>query len=275
MVFVVPPSEEPDCLNAYIVSALPDTDLKALKNRFERAAALRFNPAIELVIKRCPAAYTNLSHADIRRAETTAGREGAFVIIDERAEESRGHAVWYVEDFAGADMVANGLATSTEVLVEILVRIESLAITHINASISIQGVDELLQVECGVEFPLVPGFTQPQIHGSEELEDGDVSTGVLFAEAECIAEMGEYEESTDPALLKEMNPRPDVVVRLRREAAVAAGLVPDQWCWKEEAEDVEMPDGTTKSFPPGSLQMCVTYDVSFPWPKYDWPEGSL
>ncbi|KAI0012521.1 hypothetical protein F4779DRAFT_567921 [Xylariaceae sp. FL0662B] len=269
MVWIVPPSANPARLNAYIVTPIPDDALKRLKERFEHGAALRYNPALELMIQHAPAEYLGRSHTYIRTKETGAGREGPFVIIDKHAITDS--AVWYVDDFADEDMVGNDSAESESVLLQILVKTSMLAIVHVNNEIANMTVDEEL-IHCGVGIPFRENFVQPEIYGASEDEDDERCA--FFRDGEVVAESDEIEESTDEDILNDMMPRPDVVARLKPDIAKKHGVISD-WTWKEPAEPVELGDGTVREFPAGNVTLHITYDFRFPWPEYKWPEGSL
>ncbi|KAI1085020.1 hypothetical protein F5B20DRAFT_124600 [Whalleya microplaca] len=269
MVWIVPPPADVARLNAYIVTPIADDALQRLKERFELGAALRYNPAVELKIQHAPAEYLYKSHSYIRAKETEIGREDPFVIIDQHAASDC--AVWYVDDFADEEMVENDGAESTSVLIQILVKASMLAIVHVNNEIANMTVDEEL-ASCGVESPFKEDFIQPEIYGTSEDEDDERC--MFFRDGEVVAELGEFEESTDEDKLNSMMPRPDVVVRLKPDIATRNGVISD-WTWRDPEANIEREDVLIKEFPAGSVRLPITYDFRFPWPEYKWPAGSL
>jgi hypothetical protein len=267
MVFIEPPLEV-TCLTAYLVAPLTDDELANVKAEFEFGACSKFNPLLELKIIRPPDNYIGGSHQYIRAKENEAGREDAFVVVDENA--SKRHAVWYVDGFADEEMVENGTAESTKVVMKILIKTECLALTQINYEIANVGIEEDLE-NCGVELPLKNGFEQPEVSDCGGLDIGEQRS---YQDVAVTATLGEFEETWDRALLENFSPQPDKLAKLKEEVARAAGLLAS-WSPVDEAEPVNMPDGLQKTFPVGSVVLQQRYDPDFLWPEYKWPEGSL
>jgi hypothetical protein len=267
MVFILPPFPV-TCLTAYLVAPLNDNELAKVKTDFELGACSRFQPMLELKIMRPPNDYIGKSHQYMRAKENEAGRTSPFVVIDEDAVK-RG-AVWYVDTFADDEMVEEGQAESTQVVMKILVKTECLALTYINYEIANIDMDEDLD-NAEVERPLKNDFFQPLVSDcggmdmSEQQRDQDV---------EVTAEPGEFEVTSDKALLENFSPQPEKLAKLKDEVARAAGLLA-AWTFVDEAQPVRMPDGSQKTFPEGSVVLQQKYDPDFPWPEYKWPEGSL
>ena len=69
-------------------------------------------------------------------------------------------------------------------------------------------------------------------------------------------------------------PRPEKGARLSESVAQAVGLV-SSWTSPSEARPVELPDGTKKTLPDGSVVLQQIYNPEHPWPEYTWPDGSL
>ncbi|KAI4709237.1 hypothetical protein J4E89_005985 [Alternaria sp. Ai002NY15] len=267
MVFISPPFDV-TCLTAYLLAPLNDNELAKVKTEFELGACSRFQPLLELKITKPPNDYIGKSHQYMRAKENEAGRESPFVVIDEDAVK-RG-AVWYVDAFADDEMVEEGQAESTQVVVKLLVKTECLALTYINYEIANIDIDEDLD-NAEVERPLKNDFFQPLVSDCggmdmrEQQRDQDV---------EVTAEPGEFEETREKALLENFSPQPDKLGKLKDEVARAAGLLA-AWTFVDEAQPVDMPDGSQKTFPAGSVVLQQKYDPDFPWPEYKWPEGSL
>ena len=164
----------------------------------------------------------------------------------------------------------DGEAKSTGVVYKILIKPEALALAWVNYDIANAAVGEDL-INCGVGLPLVNDFEQPDVWdcGGLDMEDEEWHQDVWVT-----AEPGEYEESTDKKLREDFLPIPDKVARLKEGVAEEVGLV-NSWSLIDEAEDVELPDGTTKTFPEGSVVLKFRYNPEFPRPRAQWPEGSL
>lgn len=267
MVFI-PPPPEPDCYTAYLFANLTDAQLKDFKAAFELGACSSFSPMMELKIVRPPADYVGKSHQYIRAKEYKAGNEDPFVIIDNNFLQ-RG-AVWYIDKPADDDQVEDGEAVSTDVIFKILVKTEALALTWANYDIANMGIGEDLE-NCGVEMPLRNDFEQPEVSDCGGL---DMREELWSHDVWVTAEPGEYDESTDKNLRDNFSPRPDKVARLKESVAKSAGLVND-WTFIDDARDVELPDGTTKKLPKGSIVLQLKYNPEFPRPAYKWPKGSL
>jgi hypothetical protein len=122
---------------------------------------------------------------------------------------------------------------------------------------------------CDVDFPLKESFKQPTI--ACEDDDGEEW---WFTDVWVTAEPGEFETSTDKKILSNFAPRPKKVARLKQDIAKKSGLT-NPWTFMGKADAVEMPDGSKKTFPKGSVTLQVEYVPDFPWPEYKWPEGSL
>ena len=267
MVFIEP---HPDatCLTAYLVASLTDDELAKVKAKFEIGACSRFNPLLELKIIHSPDDYIGKSHQYMRAKENEAGREEAFIVIDEDAIKR--HAVWYVDAFADADAVERGEVESTEVVMKILVKTECLALTRINYEIANMDIEEDLDY-AEVERPLRNDFWQPEVSDCGGLDMVDQQR---YQDVEVTAEPGEFEESREKELLDNLSPRPDKVGKLKDEVARAAGILAS-WTFIGDADPVDLPDGSQKTFPAGSVRLQHTYDPDFLWPEYRWTEGSL
>ncbi|KAL6849606.1 hypothetical protein ACO1O0_009147 [Amphichorda felina] len=245
-----------------------DGQLNDFKAAFELGACSRFNPIMELKIVRPPDDYVGKSHQHMRQKENEAGRKKPFVVIDD--DFLKRSAVWYVEHFATEEEVEDSEAESTGVVYKILIKPEALALAWVNYDIANAAVGEDL-VNCGVDLSLVNDFEQPDVWdcGGLDMEDEEWHQDVWVT-----AEPGEYEESTDKKLRENYLPAPDKVARLKEGVAEEVGLV-NSWSLVDDAENVELADGTTKTFPKGSVVLKFRYNPEFPRPRAQWPEGSL
>ncbi|TEA16098.1 hypothetical protein C8034_v000672 [Colletotrichum sidae] len=266
MVQVARPTDAPR-VNAYITTSLPRGVLSKLKESFELGARSRFNPLVELVIKNEPA-YHGKSHPDIRRAEDAAGRADGFFIIDDRAASD--DAIWYVDVFTDDLRVGTGEADSTGILLKILIRTDCVALTWVNYYVANMDIVADLN-HCGVHLPLTKYFHQERVSNCGGL---NVKAAARHQPLWLTAEPGEFDESTDPDLLKTFVPRPEKAARLCDSLAREHGVIP-QWTVPFAANPMTLPDGTEKTFPRGTVRLQQVWDPDFPWPEYKWPEGSL
>ncbi|OBS27873.1 hypothetical protein FPOA_01815 [Fusarium poae] len=264
----LPPAIPGDCLTAYLVTELTDIELKVIKSAFELGACSKFSPLLELKIVRAPEDYWGKSHQYIRAKENEAGRDEAFAVIDDEAKKRGG--IWYIDQFADEDQVEDGEAESTDVVFKILIQTEALALTQVNYSIANMSIGEDLD-NCGVNTLLTNDFHQPDLCDCGGFDWVDQQK---YQNAWVTAEPGEYEESTDDELRNNFMPRPRKVARLKEDVARSVGLV-SSWTIPGKAKAIENEDGTKKEFPPGSVVLQQRYDPDFPWPEYQWPEGSL
>lgn len=265
MVFV-PTNSNVERLKAYLTAKLKAEDLESIHQAFELGACSRFSPLLQLYIEDI-LEYHDLSHSDIRRAETAAGRDSSFLIIDE--ETPSNGAVWYIDQFASEDQVDDGEAESTEVLWKIHVKTEEVPLMWVNYDIANMSIEEDLD-NCGVDSPVTEDFEQPEIYTSGL----DMREEQRHQDTWITAEPGEFEESTDEELRKNFMPRPDKVARLKEGVAEANGLL-NRWMIPSPARPETLPDGSTKTFPEGSVVLQLRFDPDFDWPPYRRPEGSL
>jgi hypothetical protein len=74
--------------------------------------------------------------------------------------------------------------------------------------------------------------------------------------------------------LRNFSPPSSIVHRLKPEIAKQHGLK-SGWTMASDASEVDMPDGSKKTFPEGSKSLQVDYDQETAVPRYERPEGSL
>ncbi|KAI8949420.1 hypothetical protein F4801DRAFT_401358 [Xylaria longipes] len=269
MVFIVP-NAGAERLRAYLLPSFPLSELPALKKAFEFGTCAPFATMLELVIAHAPADWVDQSFEYMRQKEDEAGREEPFVVVDERGAGGREGAVWYVARFATEDEVEDGEAASTDVVWRIPVKTECLALTCVNYEIANTTLQEDLD-QFGVELPV---DTDYEVDEADDCGGLDMEGERKGKGAVVIAEPGEFVESTDEALRKNYMPRPEKVARLKDGVAETVGVV-NAWSRPSSVSSWEMPDGTEKQFPEGSIQLQLNYDPDFDWPEYKWPEGSL
>jgi hypothetical protein len=129
-------------------------------------------------------------------------------------------------------------------------------------------MEDLDQV--GVDSPCPEEFEQSELFTSGIDPDEDK----IIAPTWVTAEPGEYDETTDEEILKQHDPRSEKLYRLKREIAKDLGVIAE-WQNAGPANPVELSDGTTKTFPEGSVCLQMEYDPKAPWGRYQRPEGSL
>ncbi|RWA07443.1 hypothetical protein EKO27_g7662 [Xylaria grammica] len=257
-------------LNAYLLPSFPEDQLEPLKRAFELGTCAPFDPMLELVIKRAPGDWEGKKHEYMRKAEDEAGRKEPFVVVDERGAGGRDSVVWYVERFADEDEIDEGIAESTDVAWKIPVKTECLALMFVNYDIANMSLQEDLG-NLDVDFPVSPGY---EVAEADDCGGLDMLAERASKAAYLVAEPGEFELSEDESLRDNFRPVPDRVARLHEDVARAAGLI-SSWMIPGKARAVELPDGTKKEFPEGSISLQAKYDPDFAWPAYKWPEGSL
>ncbi|KAF9869701.1 hypothetical protein CkaCkLH20_12888 [Colletotrichum karsti] len=263
----IPPNTNVPKITAYLTTSLSPEDLATVKKAFELGACSRFCPILEMVIKDEPL-YHNKSHADIRHAEDVAGRKEGFVVIDDCAVDDE--AIWFIDTFATEDQVEDGEVESTDVLLKILIKTDCLPLTWINYDIANIDIMEDLG-NCGVEMPLAMDYKQetPSNCGGLNMKEQQKHQSLWLT-----AEPGDFEESTDPDLLDNFRPRPDKVAKLYKQVAEEHGVVAE-WTIPSAARPIELPDGTKKTFPQGSVVLQHKWNPKYPWPDYKWPDESL
>ncbi|KAI1012157.1 hypothetical protein LB503_004820 [Fusarium chuoi] len=266
MVFIEPHGDVP-CLIAYLTIPLTEGELANLKAEFELGACSHFNPLLELNIVPAPNDYIGKSHQYLRAKENEAGRDGAFVVID--GDYIKRHAVWFVDAFADSNMVGDKEAESTEVVIKLLIQMDCLALSYINWEGNISVLEDL--DHAGVEKPLKNDFWQPEVSDCGGL---DMKEQQWDQVVEVTAEPGEFTKTRDATLVENFSPQPEVLGKLKDEVAKDAGLVAS-WTFINEAEPIDMPDGSQKTFPVGSVLLQQAYNPEAPWPQYKWPKGSL
>ncbi|EHK19713.1 uncharacterized protein TRIVIDRAFT_181465 [Trichoderma virens Gv29-8] len=266
MVFLVPHDDLPT-LTCYLLANISSDELQAFKSAFELGNRARFDPILHVKIVRPPEDYIGKSHEYIRRKEDEAGREGKFLILDDRAVEN--NAVWYISYFADQEYVNWKQAESTDVLWKILIRTDKLASVYANYSIGNMSLEENLG-NCGVRYPVKPGFEQPKVLDYET----DMQKDQYRSPAWIRAEPGEYEFNKGGEELGDYIAPPNSYARLKDGVAETVGVIND-WVNYYESGPFPMSDGTEKQFPEGTMVLQLKWDPDFAWPAYKWPEGSL
>jgi hypothetical protein len=252
---------------ALVTTKLTDSELQQFKKAFEKGSNVHLRPMMHLKIMQAPEDYQRKTLAEIRQLENEAGNEDIFVVIDRDFVEKG--AVWYVENFADEDHVKSGLAAEEGVVLRALVRTEHLAICHV------AWIEGNLTME--TELDDLDEDILPLRHDSKQLrplgvdDEGDETWST--DEIEVVAAPGEYEETTDKNIRRNMSPMPKKAVRLNPYIAQREHLI-SEWTSPDDAEGFETPGGD-QTFPVGSVRMAAKYDPNFPRVRYKWPQGSL
>lgn len=143
-------------------------------------------------------------------------------------------------------------APSTEELHEVLVKASMVAWMQVDPQVT-PGPSEQL-IHSVYKNYRTGGNEWPEIAGAEEegQAEADEDMYSLFHArmGRCVAEPGEYEESTDDE--KVDFPRPDVVVRLKPEVGRKNGMI-SEWKRFQSVNKYKCDDGTVKQFPQGSI----------------------
>lgn len=130
----------------------------------------------------------------------------------------------------------------------------------------------------GVGYPTLEDYDQGEVYTTGQKYSGGDGGGDFEATAAHVtAEPGEYEETTDLAILNTCIPLPKKLYRLKPEVAQKSCLQ-SQWTPRintSAGRQVTLPDGTKKAFPEGSLLLKVNYAPDFVCEDYQRPEGSL
>lgn len=123
MVFNPDSHSQKERLTAFLTAKLTSNQLDAIQHAFGRGSFSQSpNCPTELFIKDNPS-YHDLSLEDIRRAEPDLK---PLLVIDDKSPVDGG--IWYIDDFASEDEVADEEAASTNVLWKIRMRAEDVCI---------------------------------------------------------------------------------------------------------------------------------------------------
>jgi hypothetical protein len=165
----------------------------------------------------------------------------------------------------------HGSAQSTSVLYEVLLLTATIAMSHVNFESGHVPIHEGLE-NFGCELPLSLDYTQPRVDDGGGVDSRDVPQC-----ASVTVELGQFEVTTEKRYLDNLGAWPERAVRLRKDVADAHGFCwrEDGWTFEGPAESIAMSNGDVKHFPEGRIVLKAEYDLEFPWPQCNWPEGSL
>jgi hypothetical protein len=256
----------PRRLSAILVVELTPTELDTVQHKFGIGANLCCPYPQYLLFIEDKREWSSHSHADLKRAYPSTD---PLIVIDSRTPSDGG--IWYIERFASEDDVADGAAENTNTLFKLRMKIEDIVIQYANNSIANTDIGEYMET-AGIPFPVPENFDQEEVYSTGFGHIGDRHLTPTW----IVVTPEEMETSTDPEDLKNMAPPPSIVYRLKKEIARQHGLV-SRWviASDDDAKDVNLPDGTKKTFPRGSKVLQMEYDPETAVPRYERPEGSL
>ncbi|PSN74047.1 FAD-binding domain-containing protein [Corynespora cassiicola Philippines] len=247
MVYNHDKDEPRERFTAFATAKLSSEQLDAVHEAFARGACFvqAVNPMTLFIHDRSD--HHILSHAGMVRGQAD---EEPFLVID--AKTPHDGAVWYVESFATEDDVEAGCAESTNV---VRANYES-----VHGSIR-EDLDIL-----GVGYPTLEDYDQGEVYATrQKYGEGDGGGDFEATAAHVTAEPGEYEETTDLAILSTCIPLPNKLYCLKPDVA-RENRLQSQWTPRINASagrEVTLPDGTRKTFPEGSLLLKVNYAPDF------------
>jgi hypothetical protein len=251
-------------LTAILVAHLTSAQLDTVQEQFAIGAHLCSpNPVHELFIQD-RREWSSFSHADLKRACLSAE---PLIVVDARTPKDG--SIWYIERFADDEDVENGEAENTSTLYKIRMNIPDVIISYTNYDIANTSIREDMD-RVDIPYPTPEQFDQEEVFKSGFDYIKDRYLGPTWV----IAAPDEIESSTDPDDLENFAPKPDIVWRLKEEVAKQNGLE-SRWTFGNETRDVNLPNGTKKTFPEGSMSLQCDYDPETSIPTYERPEGSL
>ena len=252
-------------LLALLTADLTSAQLNRIQELFGIGVTLRSPyPAEELFIKD-KREWSHLSHADSMRAYP---EQDPLLVIDSHTPHDGG--IWYIEGFATADDVANGLAESLNTLYKIRMDIRDVVMQFVSYSVANTHISNDLW-HVNVHIPIPDDFEQKTLFcsGSNHIRERyNDPTWV-------IATPDELEDSTTLEAVGSIIPRPEIVYRVKRDIARQAGLESKWMVASDAPNECELPDGTNLTFPPGSKVVQSEYDPDVAIPVYKRPIGSL
>ncbi|RYN90780.1 hypothetical protein AA0119_g10902 [Alternaria tenuissima] len=191
-----------------------------------------------------------------------------LLVIDSHTPHDGG--IWYIEGFATADDVANGLAESLNTLYKIRMDIRDVVMQFASYSVANTHISNDLW-HVNVHIPIPDDFEQKTLFcsGSNHIRERyNDPTWV-------IATPDELEDSATLEAVGSIIPRPEIVYRVKRDIARQAGLESKWMVASDAPNECELPDGTNLTFPPGSKVLQSEYDPDVAIPVYKRPIGSL
>jgi hypothetical protein len=209
--------------------------------------------------------WSDLSHAELKRAYLEAD---PLLVIDSRTPDDGG--IWYLDRFADEDDIKDGQAESLNTLYKIRMDIRDVVIQYTNYSIANTDIREALDA-VDVPYPTPDGFDQETLFcvGFDHIKERYMNPTWVTAMPD------ELEESTALEDISNFVPRPEIVYRVKENIARQAGLKSVWMIAVDTRKEVELPDGSKKTFPLGSKIIQSRYDPEASIPVYKRPNGSL
>ncbi|CAN9124461.1 unnamed protein product [Alternaria sp. RS040] len=252
-------------LLALLTADLTSAQLDRIQELFGIGATSRSPyPAEELFIED-KREWSHLSHADLMRAYP---EQDPLLVIDSHTPHDG--EVWYIEGFATADDVANGLAESLNTLYKIRMDIRDVVMQFTSYSVANTYISNDLW-HVNVHIPIPDDFEQKTLFCSGANHIRERYSDPTWV----IATPDELEDSTTLEAVGSIIPRPEIVYRVKKDIARQAGLESRWMVGSDASNECELPDGTHLAFPPGSKVVQSEYDPDVAIPVYTRPIGSL
>ncbi|CAN9150396.1 unnamed protein product [Alternaria alternata] len=221
-------------------------------------------PAEELSIEN-KREWSHLSHADLMRAYP---EQDPLLVTDSHTLHDGG--IWYIEDFATADDVANGLAESPNTLYKIRMDIRDVVMQFASYSVANTHISNDLW-HVNVHIPIPDDFEQKTLFCSGTNHIRERYNDPTWV----IATPDELEDSRTLEAVGSIIPRPEIVYRVKKDIARQAG-VESKWMVASDApNECELPNKTNLTFPPSNKVVQSEYDPDVAIPVYKRPIGNL
>jgi hypothetical protein len=265
MVYIPNLHYDKQCLLALLTADLTSAQLDRIQGLFGIGATSRSPyPAEELFIED-KREWSHLSHADLMRAYP---EQDPLLVIDSHTPHDGG--IWYIEGFATADDVANGLAESLNTLYKIRMDIRDVVMQFVSYSVANTHISNDLW-HVNVHIPIPDDFEQKTLFCSGTNHIRERYNDPTWV----IATPDELEDSTTLEAIGSIIPRPGIVYRVKKDIARQAGLESKWMVASDASNECELPDGTNLTLPPGSKVLQSEYDPDVAIPVYKRPIGSL
>ncbi|CAN9110546.1 unnamed protein product [Alternaria alternata] len=221
-------------------------------------------PAEELSIEN-KREWSHLSHADLMRAYP---EQDPLLVTDSHTLHDGG--IWYIEGFATADDVANGLAESPNTLYKIRMDIRDVVMQFASYSVANTHISNDLW-HVNVHIPIPDDFEQKTLFCSGTNHIRERYNDPTWV----IATPDELEDSRTLEAVGSIIPRPEIVYRVKKDIARQAG-VESKWMVASDApNECELPNKTNLTFPPSNKVVQSEYDPDVAIPVYKRPIGTI
>ncbi|CAN9098827.1 unnamed protein product [Alternaria alternata] len=265
MVYIPNLHYDKQCLLTLLTADLTSAQLDRIQELFGIGATSRSPyPAEELSIEN-KREWSHLSHADLMRAYP---EQDPLLVTDSHTLHDGG--IWYIEGFATADDVANGLAESPNTLYKIRMDIRDVVMQFASYSVANTHISNDLW-HVNVHIPIPDDFEQKTLFCSGTNHIRERYNDPTWV----IATPDELEDSRTLEAVGSIIPRPEIVYRGKKDIARQAG-VESKWMVASDApNECELPNKTNLTFPPSNKVVQSEYDPDVAIPVYKRPIGSL